>query len=260
MILILIITLFALVGVGLSVRRMSRPAVRGRAGYDFDSAPFEGLFAGEGSGEGPGPSDGARRETGAEIRERLLERARQGDLEALTEAHAMNDRGLYDAVLAAVVARDGGCQERLGALVSHVVQNGKMRASTALAELMIENWEKNPDRNAAIEMLHISALSDDSQTFQRAMNTAFSAWSADRVDMKADELLSLIANEYWVLSPDARRSGESFLLKRRMSEIRRRLARRGSAAKIPPDPPSMGTPARSPDGSNATGEGENHEQ
>jgi hypothetical protein len=233
MVLILIITLFALAGIALSVRSLARSMARSGSEYNFDSAPFSGLFADEASGEEP------VEEAPPEIREGLLERARRGDLEALTEAHATGDKGLYGEALAALVARDGGCQERLEALVCHVVQNGELRASAALADLMIENWEKSPHRNAAIEMLHVSALSDDPRTFQRAMDTAFSVWSADRLDMSADELLSLIANEYWVLSSEARRSGESFLLKRRMSEIRRRLARRGSPA---------------------TEEGENHEQ
>lgn len=224
MVLILFITLLVLAGIGLSARLMSRSIVRGGSGYDFDSAPFSGLFADEASGRGP------VEEAPPKIREGLLERARRGDLEALTEAHATGDEGLYDAALAALVARDGACQERLEALVCHVVQNGELRASAALADLMIENWEKSPHRNAAIEMLHVSALSDDPRTFQRAIDAAFSAWSANRLDMSADELLSLIANEYWVLSSEARRSGESFLLKRRMSEIRRRMARRGSPA------------------------------
>ncbi|HVF90164.1 MAG TPA: hypothetical protein VNH22_08845 [Blastocatellia bacterium] len=257
MALIIIIALLVLGGIVLALRRPSRPAMREGRDYRFDSAPFEGLF-GEtgpegGSGDRPGPAFHER------IREGLLERAGQGDLQALSEARERNDDALYREVLAALVARAEACQERLAALVCHVVQNGNLRASTELAELMIENWEKTLGRNAVIDMMHVSALSDDSQTFQRAMDSAVSAWSAGRLDLSADELMRLIANEYWVLSPEARRSGESFLLKRRMSEVRRRLARRDSAANRPPDAPPAAIPARPPSGSNADEEGKNHE-
>lgn len=228
MILITILALIVLAGIGLSLLRLSRPVMKEGTDHRFDSAPFEGLFAEPGAPGEPSPDSGPGR--GTEIRAALLERAGQGDLKALTEAHASKDLRLYREVLKALVAYAGACQERLGALVCHVVQNGDLRASPELANLMIENWEKTPGSITAIEMLHVSALSDDSQTFQRAMDSAFSAWGAGRLDLSAEELLRLIANEYWVLSPEARRSGESFLLKRRISQIRRRLARRGSGA------------------------------
>lgn len=227
MILLAIILLFALAGLGLSLLRLSRREMRRGAEYNFDSAPFEGLFADQSSGGEAEPENETTDETTPEDRQALLERARRGDLQALSDAHATRDAGLYREALSALMAHAGARQERLEDLVSHVVQKGDLRASPELADLMIRKWEKTPGRNAAIEMLHVSALSDDPPTFQRAMDSAFSAWSAGRLDLSAGELLSLIAKEYWVLSPDARRSGGSFLLKRHVSEIRRRLARRG---------------------------------
>ncbi|HKG21219.1 MAG TPA: hypothetical protein VKC34_04915 [Blastocatellia bacterium] len=258
MALIIIVALLVLGGIVLALRRLSRPALQEGPDYRFDHAPFGGLF-GETGPEGEDRDDQPGRASHEEIREGLLERAGKGDFHVLSEARARSDAALYREVLAALVARAEACQERLAALVCHVVQNGNLRASPELAELMIENWEKTPGRNSAIDMMHVSALSDDPRTFQRAMDSAISAWSAGRLALSADDLMSLFANEYWVLSPEARRSGESFLLKRRMSEVRRRLARRDAVAKRVPDAPPAAIPARRPSGSNADEEGKNHE-
>jgi hypothetical protein len=99
-----------------------------------------------------------------------------------------------------------------------------LRGSPDLAAAYTKLWQQQPDRQTTAQLLHLAALSDDANTFERAIAAACDALRANRLgEIRPEELSALIESEYWVLSSDARRTGAGFVLKQRMSNLREEL-------------------------------------
>jgi hypothetical protein len=155
----------------------------------------------------------------------LIERARQGDMGALSDAQATGDVELYNEALGALIERACERQESLSPLVSHIIKSNELRANTELAERVLEGWKAAPDRRSTIEMLHIAALSDDAATYQKAVEEALGSWHGGRLTgILAEELLALVESEYWILASEARMGGTGFALKQMLADARRKLA------------------------------------
>jgi hypothetical protein len=164
----------------------------------------------------------------AKRRAELLERARQFDLQALTEARA--DARLYHEVLHELITQSFDSQDNLQRLVGHLSQSKELRSNVRLAEMMIEAWKNSPDNKTTAQMLHLAALSDDASLLQCAIELTFDSWKKGLLPkLSAKDFLAVAESEYWVLAPEARRSGAGFILKNSLAELRRRLAaaRRG---------------------------------
>ena len=155
-------------------------------------------------------------------REALLERAANGDKNSLDEAHALNDRALYDEVLNILVAQVDSDAMMLS-LVSYVTRND-YPVNKALAQKSIDYWKGSLDRNSTAKLLHIAALADDAQVYGQAVEAVLNTWREGKLqDVSATELLSLFNGEFWVLSSNARSSGAGFVLKRTLSTAKREL-------------------------------------
>jgi len=155
----------------------------------------------------------------------LLERAAQGNKDALLEAQATGDGALYKEILDNLVTYTETCQESLPALVAFIAKNDQLRGNARLARRAIEMWKAAPDRRSTIEMAHIAALSDDPATYETAIETALRFWREGRLSsMTAKDLQALIESQYWALAPEARQGGAGFALKQRIAGIRRELA------------------------------------
>src|SRR5262249_40844951 len=179
---------------------------------------FKGLFDEENQKE---LEQWQREQQIAEHRLNLLERAKQGDVTTLNEAHS--DATLYSEVLDTLL--DSGCQEIVEICVREISQSKELRASVRLAERMIDEFKTTPDKKTLARMLHLAALSDDAALFEKSLVTAFDFWEKGNVaDLSANQLLTLWKSEYWVLASEARRSGAGFALKDSLSRIRRNLA------------------------------------
>ena len=179
---------------------------------------FKGLFDEENQKE---LEQWQREQQVAERRLNLLERAKQGDVTTLNEAHP--DATLYSEVLDALL--DSGCQEIVEMCVREISQSKELRASERLAERMIDEFKTSPDKKTLAQMLHLAALSDDAAIFEKSLVTAFESWQKGEVaGVSANQLLTLCESEYWVLASEARRSGAGFALKDSLSRIRRNLA------------------------------------
>jgi hypothetical protein len=162
-------------------------------------------------------------ENSLQSRETLLESARNHDINALKEACASNDPALYDEVLNILVAQVDS-EAKLLSLVSHVIRN-ENPVNKALAQKSIDYWQKNLDRQLTAKMLHVAALSDDAETYCKAVEIVLSSWRAGRLpDLSATELQSLLNSEFWILSSRTRSSGAGFVLKRMLSSANRELA------------------------------------
>jgi hypothetical protein len=157
----------------------------------------------------------------------LIERARQGDLTTLTQAR--NDAPLYHDILNTLIDT---C-ERQGnttALVRHIAKSDDLRGNVRLAEWVIAAWQAAPDRRSMVDMLHVTALADDANTYRRAVDLAVEAFKNGRLsNFSADELLALFESQLWVLALNAQRGGDGFALKQRLADVRRELAAATSA-------------------------------
>jgi hypothetical protein len=154
--------------------------------------------------------------------ESLLARAKDGDRDALKDAHANGDRGLYDRVLSELV-ESAQSDPKLLALMSYVSQN-ELPVNVKLAQAVIAAWQQTPDRNLTAKALHFAALSDDAGAYQETVETALQLWGAGKLaDISAVELRALFDGEFWVLSSRSRSSGAGFVLKRTLASARREL-------------------------------------
>ena len=99
------------------------------------------------------------------------------------------------------------------------LEDNKEAFQKALAE-----WQEAFDRNSTAKMLHAAALSEDAETYRRALETALRSWREGKLsDISAVELQSLFNGEFWVLSSAARSSGAGFVLKRTLANAKREL-------------------------------------
>jgi len=162
-------------------------------------------------------------ENSLQSRETLLESARNDDKSALKAARASNDPAVYDEVLNILVTRIDS-EAKLLSLVSHVTRN-EFPVNKALAQKSIDYWQKNLNRQSTAKMLHVAALSDDAETYCRAVEIVLSSWREGKLsELSATELQSLLNSEFWLLSSSTRSSGAGFVLKRTLSSAYRELA------------------------------------
>jgi len=183
---------------------------------------YAGLF---GNTEATSDDTDARESARLEkLAESLRERARRGDRDALLEAHASGVRSLYEEVLNAHVARAASTEGELSGLVAYVTSQEQLRGSAALAEAVLDAWERAPDRASTAQALRVAALSDDARLFGRAVESASRLWREGKLkDIRAEDLFALFESEYWVLSSEARGSGTGFVLKRALADVWREL-------------------------------------
>ncbi len=165
-------------------------------------------------------SEAAASERAAELRRRAL----MGDRAALHDAHGSGDAKLYQETLDALAIHAGDSAEAIGALASYITESDQLRANTGLAEAMMRVWWAAPDLASTARLLHIAALSGDAAVFEKAIEAAFQFWQEGKLpQVTAENLYGLFESEYWLLAPDAVRSGDGFTLRHKLAEMRRRL-------------------------------------
>ena len=224
----LIISIFLLAAASYSTLRSKRNSSRA-AGYVPEPVP-RSLF---GAGEEAGVSQKeAREKAEAARREEILMLAGAGNRGALVDASETGDASFYRRALEAAVS-NAESKSELNSLITYLISH-KLRACPSLAERLLEHWKGQPERGSLPALLRASALSDDAGVFSRAVNEVFEAWRGGRIsDIAAADLRDLFEAEYWLLSSEAKRSGEGFLLKQQLSDLRRRLQERARRVDTP---------------------------
>ena len=202
----------------LTVQYYNRALPQPKAQPELPPVPA-GLF----DDQNPEAQADPRHEQAATQRASLIARAAQRDLAALAEAHATGDVNLYSEILNAMI---DACsrQNELATLVTHIAKSNELRANTRLAEQVMETWKQTPDQRSTVQMLHVAALSDDVETYGKAIDLALRMWRTGQLaEVKPQALLALIESQYWELAPEARRGGAAFALKRQLAYARREL-------------------------------------
>ncbi len=152
----------------------------------------------------------------------IIENAARGDKNVLEQAHALNDPTLYEQVLNLFVSQIDS-EPKLLSLVSHVTRN-ELPVTRELAQKSIDYWKDSLDKHSTAKVLHLSALSDDAETYRQAVEIALNSWrNGKQPDLSAVELQALINGEFWVLSSNTRSSGAGFVLKRILATAKREL-------------------------------------
>ena len=190
---------------------------------DSELAPprFAGLFSSDQTPalEAPKATEALR------LRASLVNRARAGEMAALSEAHSLEDGELYCEVLNALIESAANNHQTFRALISHISKSNELRGNKKLAEHLMALWEAAPDRRSTIEMMHIAALSDDAVVYQRAVELIVAHWQKGELkEFSPDELIELFESQFWILAAEARLGGAGFALKRRLAGVRRELA------------------------------------
>ena len=221
---VLIISIFLLAVISFVLYRTKRQSLKSAAEQDFFPPPSRGLFE-EGSRAAAGDGgDGAAPAAHAAHAAQLRERARGGELNTLGEARATGDKKLYDEVLGALLKRDPSA-ENVRAVAAHVIGSENLRAGPVLAGALLTLWRISPDNVPPADLLRVAALSDDAGVFREAVEEVAGAWEQGRLPGRsAEDLCRLFESEYWVLAPEATRTGAGFRLKQQLAEVRRRLS------------------------------------
>jgi hypothetical protein len=158
-------------------------------------------------------------------RSALLARAAAGDREVLAEADARGKDFLTREVLEVLVKWAEESEERLLELGSYIAGHDQLPAHPKIAAAQTARWRNAPDRTSLAPMLHLAAMTDDAASYQGAVETARQIWREGRLaNVSANDLSDLLESQYWVLSAEARHSGDGFVLKRMLVDIRRELA------------------------------------
>jgi hypothetical protein len=221
MIAIIVICLLAVIGTALTFYLWQRPSV-GKPDTELTPPRFAGLFT---SHDAAKQAESLSPDEDVLIRESLLNRARAGDLAALSESASQTEDGLYGVVLNALIASAAESQEKSRALVSYISTNSGLRANKRLVDLVMDKWKAGPDRRSTVEMVHLAALSDDAEVYSEVVELVVSFWQkGNLVEFRSEDLLELFESQFWMLAPEARRGGSAFALKQKLADVRRKLA------------------------------------
>ena len=88
----------------------------------------------------------------------------------------------------------------------------------------IRNFQQSPDKKSTTDLLHVAALTDDANNFERAIELVILSWRDGSLsDISAKDLQAVLNSEYWVLSSRTRTSGAGFVLKQTLSNANREL-------------------------------------
>lgn len=220
---VITISLLILLAAGFSLYSLKSARSRKAVDWQLPKPAFDGLFPAPEVGSA---TDQSKVDTPAYRKAKLLDRARGGDLETLSEASGeTGDRALYEDVLNALIESASNSREAMGALVSHIRARSELRANKRLAGYVIEEWKANPDAASTGEMAHVAALSDDAATYERVVDLIASYWKAGRLpQLSAEQVIEIVESQYWILSHEARHGGEGFPLKIKFVKLRRELA------------------------------------
>ena len=186
---------------------------------------FDGLFAEQQAEESRLLAIAEARLRDEDHRQQLLNLAADGEESALDEAGNLADREFYAQVLQTLAAQANGNSEQLRSIAEYIVDSQKLRSSSKFAETMLDLWSVPISQRSLADMLYLAALADDPAMFQRTVSKAIQLWRSDlRSKVSAKDFLATVESAYWLISGEVRYSGQGFLLKQAIADVRREQA------------------------------------
>lgn len=186
---------------------------------------FDGLFAEQQAEESRQLAIAEARLRDEERRQRLLDLAANGDEGSLDEASLLGDSAFYAEVLRTLTAQANGNPERLFSIAKYIVDSRELRASSEFVETTLDLWRVPVTQQSLADMLYLAALADDADAFMRSIKAALKLWQFDlRTKVTTRDFIATVESAYWLVSGEVRYSGNGFLLKQAIADIRRQLA------------------------------------
>ncbi|HYO63834.1 MAG TPA: hypothetical protein VER08_09405, partial [Pyrinomonadaceae bacterium] len=153
---LLLIAVFLLALGSIVYLRLIKQPPTGDASHALPPPPHAGLFTDTNAAR-------AQDERAAKYHPRLeplaadlRARAAQGDRNVLTFAHETGEPKLYDELLTTLVGRARTSPEELRSLAAYVTQHRQLRGNTALAECVLDDLVRMPDRASARHALYVA--------------------------------------------------------------------------------------------------------
>lgn len=150
-------------------------------------------------------------EIAAQKLQSLILRAENGDFEVLSETVDQNVKNK----LLETLTRRAENEDDIRVLTT-LVKAQNLKVNQSLIGKFADVWQNQPTRSNTVEFLHLAALSDDANIFHQTIETI-----QNSAEFSSTELRNLIESQFWLLSQSARNSGAGFLLKQKMSALRR---------------------------------------
>lgn len=149
-------------------------------------------------------------------RQHLLDEARHGRCEVLSDASAEGDGVFYMAVFNVLLDALPQAAQR-NALADFLEINLTLPVGPRLVESLTDDWQQNPVRAYVGKLLHLAARTGEAETFRRVLQTVH----ADTREAAAiQDLARLAESAYWLLPQPARSSGAGFALKHELAALR----------------------------------------
>lgn len=159
----------------------------------------------------------AQAEKEAELRLDLLNRAEKSDFNSLLEAKVYGNARLYDEVFQILLRNDAD------KLTDFVIKNG-LTANADLVELSAKKLSENPNLDSLLKLVRLSTQTNSAENFLQTIETTIELWKEKRLlEISGEKLIEIFESHYWLLASEARVSGAGYLIKERMTSVRREI-------------------------------------
>ena len=153
----------------------------------------------------------------ATLRQNLFQRAKDSDFNSLLEAKVYGDTHLYQEVFQILLHNEA---ERLA---DFVTKNG-LPAQADLVELSTKKLSEHPTLDNLLKLAHLAALTNSAEIFLQTTETTSNLWKGKRLnEISGEKLIEILDSHYWLLASEARVSGAGYLLKEKMTSVRREI-------------------------------------
>ena len=155
------------------------------------------------------------------LRREILMRAEASDFNVLLEARNF-DAASYEEVLSKLLEKTE-TKENLVSLCEFIEQND-LRASGETVRKFEIFRQKFPNKKNTIQVFHLAAKTESAEIFSETLETVIQHWrEASLPQTTPENLLQLAESEFWLLPAAERTSGAGFLLKEKLSDLRRKI-------------------------------------
>jgi hypothetical protein len=106
-------------------------------------------------------------------------------------------------------------------IIDAVPVDDEREKKLAKLEELRHTWRENPTKRDAVEMLVTAAETESASVYSSVVHDVIREWRSGRVDsLSAADLAELIETHLWVLPTEEKMSGEAFVLKREIADLR----------------------------------------
>lgn len=153
------------------------------------------------------------------LQQEIFAKAEANDFTALLEAREFGN-DFYDKVLAQLFKR-AETYEKFNLLCVFLEEND-LRTSGETVGRFETILQTSFGKKNAIRLFHLAAKTESAVIFSKTLTTVIQHWRDGNLpQMSFESLMQLAESQLWLLPADERISGEGFLLKHKLADLRR---------------------------------------